>query len=339
MKKILYVTILFVIHWSANSQSDYFVYHSKINDAEIAYFMNNKPNECLALYDEVFDCYDFVFLKDLLNAAQIAIFNNKNYEKYLMRSFEFGLKIDDLKMFPLFSSVYIQYKNNKKIKKIFEEARLRYLQKIDFEYLDYIYSLAINDQVDKYKKGYEKRIDIVFQRLINVIKSKGFPSEKLLGITDTAIFAERSLKKLDINARARKYKVAKYFFYGKNRLHFDVSMPILLHHKCSSALYYDVFLKEIKLGNMHPQDLAFISDFNSQFLDKLPSYCDNLKFEGLYSFSPVTGDLTNRKDIERANKLRKKLYMIPYDVVLKKREFVEKYNFVLNFGFNGSARE
>jgi len=89
---------------------------------------------------------------------------------------------------------------------------------------------------------------------------------------------------------------------------------------------------------MHPQDLAFINDFNSQFLDRLPNYCNGIKHEGLYTFSPSKGEIADKKEIEIANKLRSKLYMIPFEVVIKKREFIKDHKFVLYYGFNNSAR-
>lgn len=94
--KFLFFTLLFSINLYCYNQNNYFIYHNKINDAEILYFMENEVDSSLAIYDEVFNTYEFVFLKDLLNAAQIAVYNKRDYEKYLLKSFEFGFKIDDL---------------------------------------------------------------------------------------------------------------------------------------------------------------------------------------------------------------------------------------------------
>ena len=293
--KFLFFTLLFSVNVNCHNQNNYYIYNNKINNAEILYFMENKVDSSLAIYNEVFDTYEFIFLKDLLNAAQIAVFNNKDYEKYLFKSFEFGFRIDDLNKFPLFKDIHKKYQTDKRIMMIFKKARIHYLKKIDLKYLDYIYNIAIKDQIDKYKFDYDTRIYKSINNLMDTIKRKGFPGERLLGITDTLIFKENGLKKLDINERSRKQKITNHFIYRANRLHFGTSIPILLHHRCVSSAFKDVFLVEIKKGNMHPQDLAFINDFNSQFLSKLPAYCNGIKFEGLYSFSPSRGDLIDKK--------------------------------------------
>lgn len=336
--KLFFSITLYFIALNVSSQQDYFVYHTKINEAEYRYFMQGEVTRCLEIYDEVFAEFEFIFLKDLLIAAQIAAFNNKEYEKYITKGFEFGLKIDHLNNFPLLKHTVKKYKKDKSLNVLFAQSRKRYLEKIDFNYLDFIYALAIQDQIDKRQKNYDKIIVKTINKLMDSIRKRGYPGERILGVTDTAIFREKGIKKLDINDRARKKKITSHFVFKDNRLQFDVSMPAFLHHDCVSSLYKDVFLEEIRKGNMHPQDFAFINDFSSQYLDKLPNDCDGIKFKGLYTYSPLKGDLTKQKEIQTANKLRKELYMIPYELVIKKREFIEKYNFVLRFGYNGEAR-
>lgn len=325
----------------AQKEVNYFDYHKKINKAEILYFTENRTDSTLLLYDEVFNAFDFIFLKDLLTAAQIAKFNNKPYEKYLLKCFEFGFKIDHLKRFPLFKETYAKFCKDKKILALYKESRKKYLQKIDFVYLDYIYETAIQDQIDKYEKDYEQKVNRTIVRLVQKIRKHGFPGEKILGVTHTLIFKEAGISRMDINDRARKNKRSKHFVYKSNRISCDVSIPLFLHHRCSFIKYKDLFLEEIKKGNMHPQDLAFINDFNAPYYIKAtykPSYCMSFHFEGIYTFSPATGFLSEPKKIAKANKLRAKLYMIPYEVMQLKKKYAKDNNFILNFGYDGAAR-
>lgn len=339
MKFTNLIIFLFVSAYSfSQKESNYFVYHNKINEAEILYFSEKEVEKSLKLYDSIFEQYDFIFLKDLIVAAQIAKFNKRDYKKYIIKSFEFGLKIDDLKKIPLLKSDYKKFISDKKILLAFREARKKYLKTIDFEYLDYIYDIAIRDQVYKHKDNYDRWINKTIDNLMDTIKKKGFPGEMKLGLTDTLIFKEAGLFKKDINDRARKLEITKHFVYRSNRLQFDTSIPLFLHHRCVAQKYKSILLNEVKKGNIHPQDIAFFNDFNSKFGNQTPYYCSGCKNEGVYSFSPYNGDIKDEDEIKTANKLREQLFMIPYEIVQVKRKYSEENNFLLNFGYNGQAR-
>lgn len=338
--KLSYLITFLLLFTKTYSQveTDYYVYHNKINEAEISYFSKNDVEKSLKIYDSIFEQFEFIFLKDLIIAAQIAKFNNKDYKKYIIKSFEFGFKIDDLKKIPILESVYKNFINDKTILIDFKESRKKYLNSIDFEYLDYIYDLAIRDQVYKHKDNYERWINKNIESLMDTIKKKGFPGEKKLGISDTLIFKEARLFKKDINDRARKLKITKHFVYRSNKFQFDTSITIFLHHRCIAQKYKSILLNEVKKGNIHPQDIAFFSDFNSKFENQMPYYCSGCKNEGIYTFSPYKGDLKSENEIKVANELRKELFMIPYEVVQIKKKYSKDYNFILNFGYNGQAR-
>lgn len=334
----LIISLFLSVYSFSQKGSNYFVYHNKINEAEILYFSEKEVEKSLKLYDSIFEQYDFIFLKDLIVAAQIAKFNKRDYKKYIIKSFEFGLKIDDLKKIPLLKSDYKKFISDKKVLLAFNEARKKYLKTIDYEYLDYIYDIAIRDQVYKHKDNYDRWINKTIDNLMDTIKKKGFPGERKLGITDTLIFKEAGLFKKDINDRARKLKITKHFVYRSNRLQFDTSIPLFLHHRCVAQKYKSILLNEVKKGNIHPQDIAFFNDFNLLYKNKLPSYCRNCKPEGAYSMSEKRSSIETAEEVETANKLREELFMIPYEIVLLKQKFAKEHNFLLNFGYNGEAR-
>ena len=43
--------------------------------------MEDKAASSLFYYDKAFKEYDFIFVKDLINASQIAVYSNKPYQK------------------------------------------------------------------------------------------------------------------------------------------------------------------------------------------------------------------------------------------------------------------
>ena len=74
MKKIILFILLSTFSYA---QENYNVYHQKINKAEQLYFIENKVDSALYQYDKAFEEYSFNFLRDLVNAAQIAKLNKK----------------------------------------------------------------------------------------------------------------------------------------------------------------------------------------------------------------------------------------------------------------------
>lgn len=100
---------------------DYFEYHKHINKAEELFFLYKQTDSALYYYDKVFESFDFIFAKDLVNAAQISIYTNKPYQKYIEQGFEYGLKLEHLKNFPLLSKVLPQISKDEKLKSIYKK--------------------------------------------------------------------------------------------------------------------------------------------------------------------------------------------------------------------------
>ena len=123
------------------SAQDYTIYHKTINIAEEEFFIKNNSERALQLYDSIFNQYDFVFVKDILNAAQIAKSSKKPFRQFLNKGFELGLKIDHLKEYPLLDDYYKWIYKNQQLKKEYDTLRKQYLKKIDFEYLNLTYQL------------------------------------------------------------------------------------------------------------------------------------------------------------------------------------------------------
>jgi len=111
-----YHYLIYVISFKSFSQKiNYLDYHVSINKAEELFFMEKKTDSSLFYYEKAFTEFDFIFVKDLINASQIAAFTNKPYQKYIIRGFDYGLKLSHLENYPLFKNDLFKLKTNKKI--------------------------------------------------------------------------------------------------------------------------------------------------------------------------------------------------------------------------------
>lgn len=329
MKIRIIIYFLSILSYSQNK--DYREYHKLINKAEESFFINNKTDSTLIYYDSAFLSYDFIFVKDLVNAAQIAIFSKKPYRKYIELGFLQGLKLEHLKNYPLFKKDLESLLKDKKLQNTYIVNRKKYLTRIDFKYLDWVYKLAIKDQKDKFDK------DLTFRNcniMMDSVQVKGFPGDKIIGISDSTIFKEIGKSYLDLKQQTKKDKKLKHFVTNDNSLSNSQIDNLLFHVKCSYHLYKDELLKQVKLGNIHPREVAFFHDLTYENLDALPVYCDGTKIKGAY----LVWDYPEiRKKTTRilTNTMREKLLIVSLEVDEKKDEFQKKYGFRLYSGYWG----
>lgn len=322
---------------TGESSQNYIPYHKKINRAETLFFMKGKTDSSLAVYDKVFANYDFIFVKDLVNAAQIAHFNGKPYKKYLAKGFEFGLKIGHLKNFPLFKEKFEQLKNDEELQKSYVVNRKKYIERIDFEYLDLMYELFIRDQFDKRKSDYKSIIQNSLKNLRRIIESKGFPGDKLIGISDSTIFAETGVPQLDLKVRAKKFGDELWYVETADRAFSAKAVfPILVHHRCSYFKLKNLLWEEMKKGNIHPRDLGMLYDNIYRFSGQkgFPRYCSLPKKQVYFRLNAFADyPEATKENMSETNALRKKFYIIPLAVDQKKKKFEAEYGFVLTYGF------
>lgn len=317
---------------------DYINYHKNINKAEVLFFMENKTDSALFHYEKVFKDYDFIFVKDLVNAAQIAVFAKKPYRKYIEQGFEQGLKLSHLNQFKLFENVLPILNKDKNLLKIYNTKRKEYLKKIDFKYLDWVYKMAIKDQQNKHEKvkiNMAKYNDVLLpftDRLIDSIIKKGFPGDRLLGIGDSTIFREIGKPHLDLYEQRKKDKRLFYMNLDEKILSQEWPQVIFVHNNCSYFLYESIFLNEIKKGNIHPRDVGLIYDNVIRYKGSLPSYCDGVKIKGAYLLNIFT-NYTKYNNKKQTNAMRIALNIVPLEVDDKKREFEVDYGFKLFTGF------
>ena len=309
---------------------DYLQYHKDINRAEVLFFKEQSVDSTLFYYEKVFNSYDFIFLKDLINCAQIAKHCNKPYLKYIYRAFEFGLKVEHLNSYPVLRDLFVLKKQND-LKVEYEKGRQLYLKKIDFNYLDYIYELAVKDQVDKYleKSVYHFKLKNNLHKLKEIINKKGFPGERLLGIADSTICEEANIKIKDLRIRiVTNPKAATFNEIIESKFAQIIPFPFFMHidYYFFKAFDSKVLIREIKKGNIHPRDIAFFNDFAVTTLQRgNSSFSKEHKTVGFY-FSTF-GSTNEVFNVALANKLREELFMVPYEIDILKKEFEKKYGF------------
>lgn len=296
--------------------------------------MKNRADSALIYYDKIFASYDFIFVKDILNAAQIAIFSKRPYLKYIEQGFEQGLKISHLKKYPLFANIYQKLIDNKTLMATYEPGRKKYLEKIDFRYLDWIYKLAIRDQQSKTKSKYNDIAFTITERLMDSVAIKGFPGDRIIGIADSTIFAEINKPYLDLYQQRRKDKNLWYMTTDEDILSPKWPQIILVHNSCSYHLYKDILFNEIKKGNIHPRDVGMIYDNMYRFKGNFPHYCNNVSLKGAYRLNMFT-EYSSLINFAETDKMRSQLYIVTLAIDEKKRDFEMEHGFRLFSGFWG----
>lgn len=180
----------------ANENPDYLNYHTQITEAE-GLIGDEKFSEAVTIYEEVFNLYDFVFLRDYLVAAQLLFYLNEEQKafSYIKECIAAGLELKGLKK----NKFLRQFQDDpewKTIEKEYDSLRLLYLNRIDLPTRDSVHSMFKKDQGkaigalfkigDKAQERYATKkfaphSETQMVKLIKILKNKGYPGEKLIG--------------------------------------------------------------------------------------------------------------------------------------------------------------
>ncbi|HOY06417.1 MAG TPA: hypothetical protein PLO67_13495 [Saprospiraceae bacterium] len=323
----------------SGQEMDYSVYHRAINNAERCFFIENQSDSCLAYYDNAFGAFDFVFVKDLVNAAQIAFFSKKPFEKYLIRGFELGLKPEHLERIPLFRPVYNDLYNNKDLQAAYAAGREKYLKRIDFNYLLKVYDLCIQDQVDKSKSEQEytaiKKDNL--KTLLRWIGEKGFPGDKIIGISDRNIFAEIGSPQLDIDTRKLKFS-NRLDYYSAEQVSLSSAYIIILmvHDQCTFPQMDSLLKKLVLKGEIHPGEAGLLYDNMFRNVNSKHYSCaiPNAS-KGLFYLNQFCNYSTLQCTEEQADALRAQWFLGPLRVQKAKKKYEQESGFKLFYGFWG----
>lgn len=336
-KPITLFILIFSTFLMFGQEKNYINYHILINKAEKNYFLDKNVDSTLIYYDKAFEEYDFIFIKDLLNAAQIACFNNQPYESYVMRSFEFGMKKEHFQKYPILEKNVKELFKKKWVNDTIKAKRKKYLESLDLNYRSWIYEIAIDDQLSKSQPGYAKKVNFLIGKLASRIEEIGFPGERVIGIDDDSMYSDMGNPEMDFSNRLKEISPNKISYF---KLDYDIlasKLPILLfiHHKCSYSKFESVLFDEIKKGNIHPRDVGSIHDNVLRFRNrKRIYYCtaslpDNAFLLNLFTEYPES--ISN--NIQKVDKLRAEFFIVSVEIDNVKKAYQKEFGFNLFSGF------
>ena len=193
---LFFISIFASLTLDANTNINYLNYHSKIAEAE-SLIGDERFREAITIYEEVFNFYDFVFLRDYLVAAQISFYINEKQKafSYIKKSIAAGLELKALKK----NKFLRQFQVGPEwmtIEKEYDSLRLLYVTRIDLPTRENVHSMFNKDQRkalgtlfkigDKAQEKYATNkfaphSEIQMAKLITMLENKGYPGEKLIG--------------------------------------------------------------------------------------------------------------------------------------------------------------
>lgn len=265
-----YILFVFLVLLKISfSQENYIDYQKAITKAETC-ILDSNYTRALEIYDSTFQEYDFVFLKHCITACEVACELKKNELAFnlLRRAVKQGYKLNSLN-----ADKYNISTNNKIMRlssidkdwgdflKDYDSLRNIYITSIDWELRRKINNLYDLDQ--KWRDKHElhpwnflwrpfiwlkwKSVvgKIVEDELVPIIKEKGYPGEKLIGVSEKNMHHKFNI---DFYSHVQTGTIFIHFFSSK-RKHFDDS----------------IFLDEVKKGNLNINSYCSIQNFNAQF--------------------------------------------------------------------------
>jgi len=367
----LFLIIFNPLYAKGENNEDYTVYHQYINKAEDCFYTHNQVDSCLHYYNLAFEGFSFNYVHDLVNAAQIAYFSEKEYKSYLYKAYNYGLQAKHLKQIPLFKPDCIDEFENFEQTASYQKIRNNYLKSINIEYLDWIYDFAIEEQVKKEQDDFVLWWDAHIKELTAKINQYGFPANQIIGIENNTIFAEFGMPDKDMFERVSKHKdkdilcdenMPDFFLIGndtiqiekedniiqcfnvdENILGISLIMYGLIHYGISNAsndtIYNQlqtIWLQEVRKGNLHPREMALLHDNIHRIIIRESS--DEFFESSQRGVGEVFGietdfiHLTYDESFD-VNEFRAKYNIVSLAIDAKKKEYEKKYGFKLFWGF------
>ena len=216
VKQIVLATLLAIVMLSnsvGQSAQDYWVYHDQVNTAE-EFIAASKFEEALNQYHEVFNSYDFVFLRDYKVAAQLALSLNKKQDAFgiIRKGISAGWGLNSLQengyllklqQEPEWASIEESYPE---LHKSYTaglndslRAKVRNMFKID-QHLALGAFLRIREKAqEKYAlQKFAPHSEHQMYKLIHILENEGYPGEQLIGYnawTSTILSHHNSITK------------------------------------------------------------------------------------------------------------------------------------------------
>lgn len=315
MKKI-YFKIFLLLSTSivGYSQVDYNDYHGRINRAE-ELITKEQFDQSINIYESVFAEYEYVFVKDLVIAAQIAILNNDvtKATTLIERAMKNGYDCSCIEKIPVFKK-YIKSKDWQLLIERKKEYEIEYKKSIDLKLNYEFHKRYKSEQEAKGTNRYSSMVVENYQRIKSLMDSIPFPSEKRIGLDNGTILRTSRGGKLN-SCNVSNSKV----------------IPTLLHYDNPiTDIGLDKFTKAIKSGDLHPRQFAYIYSFETNYVSRLSKNKDvNSPHLPQYAFNYAFGKKTD--DIDKSNKDRIKFGINTIEIDKVKSEVEKKFGLRLNF--------
>ncbi|WP_417444773.1 hypothetical protein [Joostella sp.] len=276
MRKLIPILLILVIITSSCQPSkkekqiektrfNYVDYNTLIYQAE-RFILDSNYTSALDKYNEAFSIVDKPLAKHCFTAIQVSakVDDEEAFKRFSIKGFERGLLIKYYKQDTVISRYSREKKLNTTIEQSFEEANKLYNASINKFLADTL--IALQDWDQKWKKYYVdslSRVDIenskfyhqkydsivgtiVEDYLIPVIKEYGYPGERLVGAEAVGYGENDSYRRSYVNNSA---KIILLHYYADPR----------------TCVYNELFLSEVKKGNLLPEHYASIIDFQAKY--------------------------------------------------------------------------
>jgi hypothetical protein len=190
------LTILIFGNPLSDDRQNYWKYHEQINKAE-NFICDEHFKKALDLYFDVFNTFDFVFLRDYKIAAQLALYLNdkENAFKIIRNGLAAGWDLKSLRR-----NNYLSKLQNEpeweSIEEAYPEIRKNYYERIDDSTRVNVHKMFKMDQRkamgallrlgDKTREKYAMKkfaphSEIQLKKLIKILDDQGYPGEQLIG--------------------------------------------------------------------------------------------------------------------------------------------------------------
>ncbi len=339
--------IVVLMYAKSYALTDYNVYHKYIAKAEQFCFIENNTDSSLFYFSKAFNSYDFVFVKDCIEAIQIAVIFKKDslLMPYFKKAFENGFKISNLYNLATHDgrTGFFDYVRKKpdfylKLDKIYPEARNVFLKRINIDVLNLITKRFAYDQSNKNSSNDSLKNDIFrknFLLIDSLIGINLFPSEQVVGVTQHGIFKEagKTYKELIDWYDILKSTVSKINHFSESQFTIEEyaltsnMVFVLLYHYDSSYIFLEKNIsKLISSGAMHPRELATLHD---EYVIKYrirKGKKVNISFIPEKSVGPHILFFDNtQENRDKVNRKRAAYGIVPVEVDSAKHLFEEKY--------------
>jgi hypothetical protein len=202
-----------------------------------------------------------------------------------------------------------------------------------------------SEALSKYQFRYTPMIKSTMSRLNKLISQKGWPSDRMCGIDQADVLHELNQNVTYPLTYFNARKGVQRTVLDEYHLAFTLHLSMMIHYantvtpnqRNALVIYSDTFyLSQIRLGNMHPKDLAFCHDFD--FLTSRGDAFPELRKGDLYFDIRLRTARTNKRILtnKEINVNRAKYYMAPIENDIEKMRFMSQNNMFIAWGFQAS---